>query len=309
MISFRYHLVSLICVFLGIALGVVIGTSALNGAVVGDLRRQNTDLKKTAADTDNRNKALQAQAGAANQLAQAFGGRISAKSLTGKKVVLIGLPGATKTMKDAIGAQITAAGGKVNGSLQLSRNFDDPRRSNDIQSLATGPAHPIALQLPQTDNAGTLAGSLLGFVLMGHGSATDIAQVLAGFSTLNMIQVDSGAQSGSNAAVLVSPGGLPKADEGGALLLAFTSQFGLAGPAGGGPTVVAGDAASANQGGLVSLVRSDGSASKAVSTVDDADTPLGQLTVAMTVADTLAGRKGSYGAANGADALIPGLSS
>ncbi|HEX2902667.1 MAG TPA: copper transporter [Jatrophihabitans sp.] len=305
MISFRYHLVSLICVFLGIALGVVIGTAALNGAVVGDLRRQNTDLKATAAARADQNQALQAKGNAANELAQAFGARISNKALAGKKVVLVGLPGATKAMKEAIGNQITAAGGSVNGSVQLSKDFDDPRRGNDIQSLATSGAHPITLQLPQTDNPGTLAGSLLGFVLLGHGSATDLTTVLAGFNTLNMLQVDSGATTGSNAAVLVGAGGLPKADEGGAMLLSFITQFGTQG----GPTVVAGDAASADNNGVVGLVRSDGSAQKAVSTVDDADTSLGQLTVALTVADTLAGRKGNYGAANGADALLPGLSS
>lgn len=305
MISFRYHLVSLICVFLGIALGVVIGTAALNGAVVGDLRRQNTDLKKSPADAANQNQALQARANAANQLAQAFGVRISNKALAGKKVVLVGLPGASKTMKEAIGTQITGAGGTVNGSVQLSKDFDDPKRGNDIQSLATSGAHPITLQLPQTDNAGTLAGSLLGFVLLGHGSATDITSVLAGFSTLNMLQVESGATTGSNAAVLVGPGGLAKGDEGGAMLLSFITEFGTAG----GPTVVAGDAASANDNGVLELIRSDGSAQKAVSTVDDADSALGQLTVAMTVADVLSGRKGNYGDANGADALVPGLSS
>lgn len=303
MISFRYHLVSLICVFLGIALGVVIGTSALNGAVVGDLRRQNSDLKSAAASSSTQNKDLQARAGAADQLASTFASQISAKRLAGKSVIVIGLPGAAKAMKLSIGNQIVAAGGSVKGSVQLSKAFDDPTRGSDIQSLATT-AHPIGLQIPEAGNSGQIAASLLGYVLLGHGSATDITQVLAAFTALNMLTIDSGATSGANAAVLVAPGGLPAADEGGAMLLAFATQLGTSG----GPTVIAGDTASANGHGLVGLARADAGAQKAVSTVDDADTPLGQLTVALTVADSLAGHKGNYGGANGADALLPGLS-
>ena len=37
MISFRYHLVSIIAVFLALALGIVVGTTALNGPITKDL--------------------------------------------------------------------------------------------------------------------------------------------------------------------------------------------------------------------------------------------------------------------------------
>ncbi len=36
MIDFRYHLVSLIAVFLAVALGIVIGTTALNNPISAD---------------------------------------------------------------------------------------------------------------------------------------------------------------------------------------------------------------------------------------------------------------------------------
>ena len=41
MIDFRYHLVSIIAVFLALAIGIVVGTTALNGYVVDDLRARN----------------------------------------------------------------------------------------------------------------------------------------------------------------------------------------------------------------------------------------------------------------------------
>jgi len=300
-ISFRYHLVSLIAVFLAIAVGVVIGTSALNGAVVGDLRRQVSDLKKTNAASQAHVSALQGQAGSADQLAQSFGTKILAGTLSKKSVVLVGAPGASSSLRQAVAGQITAAGGTVAGQVQLSAQFDDPRRASDIQSLATTGAHPIGLQLPTTDSPGLLAGALLGFVLLGHGQGTDLTQVLAGFNTLDMLKVDGANTAAGNAVVLVTSGGLAKNDEGGAMLQAFATELGTVG----GPTVVAGDAASANAGGLVALVRADDSARKAVSTVDDLGGQLGELTVPLAVADTIAGHKGQYGTASGAEALLP----
>lgn len=305
MISFRYHLVSIIAVFLAIAVGVVVGTSALNGAVVGDLRRQVTDLKAASSTAAEQNKVLQAQAANADLLAQTFGGKIAGSALAKTPVVLVGAPGASKSMKDAIATAITAAGGSVAGRYQLSNDFDDPKRAADIRSLATSGVHPIGLRLPTTDDAGMLAGSLLGYVLLGHGSGTDLTQVLAGFSTLNMLKTESPNAASGKALVLVAPGGLPKNGEGGAMLLSFATELGTAS----GPAVVAGDQQSATEGGLIDLIRSNDAAKKAVSTVDDATGSLGQLTVALTVADTLAGRKGNYGVAEGADGLLPGASS
>ena len=45
MIDFRYHLVSLIAVFLAVALGIVIGTTQLNGPLTDNLQAQVTALQ------------------------------------------------------------------------------------------------------------------------------------------------------------------------------------------------------------------------------------------------------------------------
>lgn len=305
MISFRYHLVSLIAVFLAIALGVVIGTSALNGAVVGDLRHQISDLKKNDAALGAQNSALAARSGNADLLAQTFGGKIAGGKLAKTPVVLLGAPGASKGLKDAIAAQVTAAGGTIAGRFQLSKDFTDPRRANDIRSLATSGVHPIGLQLPTTDDAGSLAGALLGFVLLGHGQSTDLTQVVAGFGTLNMIKAEGSAARAGKVLLLVAPGSLPKDAEAGKMLLSFSSQLGATG----GPSVVVGDPASDTEGGLVALVRSDDTAQKAVSSVDDANSTLGELTVVLTAAEAIAGSKGHYGTGADNEGLLPGAGS
>jgi hypothetical protein len=305
-ISFRYHLVSIIAVFLAIALGVVIGTSALNGAVVGDLRSQVSDLKKDNSALVTESKSLRTRSGDADLLAQSFGAKIAGASLAKAPVVLLAAPGTSKALKDAIAEQVKAAGGTVASRLQLSKDFTDPRRANDIRSLATSGAHPLGLQLPTTDDAGSLAGALLGFVLLGHGQSTDLAQVVAGFGTLNMVKVESASVAAGKLVLLVAPGALPVGGDPGKMLLSFATQLGAST---GGPTVVVGDHASDTAGGLVALVRKDDTANKAVSSVDDASGPLGQLTVVLTGAETVAGRKGHYGTGADNQGLLPGAGS
>ena len=45
MIDFRYHLVSLIAVFLAVALGIIIGTTALNEPLQANIEGQVTELE------------------------------------------------------------------------------------------------------------------------------------------------------------------------------------------------------------------------------------------------------------------------
>jgi hypothetical protein len=90
------------------------------------------------------------------------------------------------------------------------------------------------------------------------------------------------------------------------MLLSFASQLGAST---GGPTVLAGDPAADTAGGLIALVRKDENASKSVSSVDDVNGPLGLLTVALTGAETVAGRKGHYGTGADNDGLLPGAGS
>jgi hypothetical protein len=303
-ISYRYHLVSIIGIFLAIALGVVIGTTALNGAVVGDLRRQVTDLKQANSTSSAQNKALQAQAGNADLLARSFVSKLAGTALVNRTVVVLGAPGASSKLSDSVAKEVVAAGGKVGARLQLSKDFANPKRAVDIRALATSGAHPVGLQLPSTDDAGRLAGALLGYVLFGHGQSTDLTQVLTGFGTLNMIKTLGSSVVAGNVVLLVAPGGLPADDSSAPALLSMTTQLGTSG----GSTVVLGDTPSASQHGLVALVRGDDAAQQAVSTVDDVDTDLGQLTTVLVASEAIARRNGQYGTSLGASSLMPGVS-
>jgi hypothetical protein len=300
-ISFRYHLVSIVAVFLALALGIVVGTTALNGPITTDLRKQVNSLKADRTTLATQVKTLQNQLGDANQFAKTYGSSLVADALTGQSVLLVGLPGAANNVEDGIATTIAAAGGKVVGRVQFTADYIDPSLGGSINTLATT-LHPAGLSLPPTSNAGALGGALLAFVLLGQAQSTDqtdgLSAVLSGFASLHMVTV-SGAITPATTVVVVGTGALARGDYGGAAEFSFVSALEQQG----GHVVVAGDAPSATQGGIVALVRTQLKAT--VSTVDNADSAIGQVSTVLATAGVVQSQVGHYGTGAGAQALFP----
>jgi Copper transport outer membrane protein, MctB len=299
-ISFRYHVVSIVAVFLALALGVVVGTTALNGPITTDLRNKVDSLNKQRASSLQQQGQLQTQVDAGNQFASTYAGKIVGSALLGNQVIMISMPGATSSMKDGILKQLTAAGATMSGRIQLTGDVTDPKRSGDILSLVKH-VQPIGLNLPVTQNSGDLIGALLAFVLSGAGQQSDISQVLSALSAAQLLKVESNDVTASKLVVIVSSGTLATTDASGATQLQMVTRMQLAGC----HTLVAGDKASSTGGGLVALVRSSDADKSTVSTVDDADTVVGQLTTALALAEVAGGRSGAYGTGSGVQSMFP----
>lgn len=303
MISFRYHLVSITAVVLALGLGIVVGTTALNGPITTDLRKQVETLKSDRTTLANQVKALQAQVSDAGQFASSFGPQLVQGTLTKQDVLLVGLPGARSSVEDGITKQVEAAGGRVSGHLELTPSYIDPRRAADITSLVTSSVHPIGLTLPEVSDAGQLGGALLAFVLLGKGERTDLRQVLSGFSALHMVSDGGNAITPSTTVLIVGTGGLTSANHAASVELALVSALQQAG----GHVVVAGDNASASQSGIVAGIRGVNGDKATVSTVDNADTASGQVSTVLALADITKSVVGHYGTTKSADALFPSL--
>jgi Copper transport outer membrane protein, MctB len=300
-ISFRYHLVSLVAVFLALALGIVVGTTALNGPITKDLRRQLNDAKDQRDALATQVKALQGQVDDAGQFASTYGSQLVANTLAGKDVLEVILPGASGDMADGLAAQISAAGGKVSGRLSITKTYLDPSGGAGIVELATGPSHPVGWTAPPTSNADELGGSLLAYVLLGHGQSTDLTQVLAGFAGLHMVSSNGQDITPSTTVVVLAHGGLRARDYAGTAEESLVSAL----AAGDGHVVIAGDNASASQDGLIAQVRAAKSDRAAVSTVDNASNPFGQVSTVLALANADQGLVGHYGTDQSADALFP----
>jgi hypothetical protein len=299
-ISFRYHLVSIIAVFLALAVGIVVGTTALNGPVTTDLRHQVNSLKNDRTHLNDQVKTLQAQVDSAGQFASTFGSQLVAGTLKGKSVLVIGLPGVASGMEDGIASQLTAAGAQLTGRLNLAHDYIDQSEAAKIDTLVTT-NHPMGLTLPQgTSDARVLGAAALAYVLLGQGEQTDLKTVLSGFASLHMLASDASDIDPATSIVVIGSGTMPKNSYGGQAEVDLISALQVAK----GNVVVAGDAGSATGGGVVALVRT-GSEKSSVSTVDNADTAFGQVSTVLALAQAENSQVGHYGMARGADALFP----
>jgi hypothetical protein len=298
-IDFRYHLVSLIAVFLAVALGIVIGTTALNEPILADIKNQVSALEKDKRSLEDRTQQLQAQLGTAEAFEEAVAPALVDSTLTGSSVLLVVTnDGVAEETVDQATALIGEAGGTVSGTLTLKPEYSDPSTAASLQNYVTGSGLPSGVQLPPVDDAGQLVGALLAQVLMipPGGTAPDaaaISSVMAGLTALNVLTPEGDAIGAADYAVVLTAGAFSGADaaERNATVAALVTALDAAGSG----AVVAGDAASAAENGLVGLIRADTTLSAAISTVDNVGSAAGRISSVLALGREREGTSGKYG--------------
>ena len=309
MIDFRYHLVSLIAVFLAVALGIIIGTTALNEPILADIEGQVADLEQDKRSLEDRTQQLQAQLDTTQAFDEAVAPALVDGTLADRSVLLVvtNEDVAPETV-DAVTALIGEAGGSVSGQLTLQPEYTDPSTEAALQGYVTGGGLPSGVQLPEADDTGQLVGALLAQVLMlqPDGTApepTAISSVLAGLSALDVLSQDSDAVAPADYAVVLTSGafaGEDAAERSGTLVDLVTAL-----DAAGSGAVVAGDAGSAAESGLVGTLRADPTVSAAVSTVDNVNAVAGQISTVLALGGEAEGTSGRYGTGEDAQPVPP----
>ncbi|GAA2531217.1 copper transporter [Winogradskya humida] len=314
MINFRYHVVSLTAVFLALAIGLVVGTTALNGPVADNLKARVDSLNK-----DNSNYRDQA-----NQYrdelnrSQEFVTEVSPALLNGKlanrRLLVVVLP-TGKDYADGVTKMLTTAGATITGQLSIEDKFFDPDNSLEMLELAERASQPTVPSevLPLNSDGVETSSALLAEALLTKTVAVtpaDLTAVLTAYTEPGYITVSDKIVPGAEATVIVS--GQPPSDSKAAAknknAVTLTGQF-LTGflPAEH-PVLVAGTGS--GDGNLVSAVRGDPALVVKISTVDNASTPQGQLATALTVVERLiAGKIGQYGVAAGSTSRVPVVAS
>jgi hypothetical protein len=298
-IDFRYHLVSLIAVFLAVALGIVIGTTALNKPILDNVKTQVSALEKDKRNLEDRTQNLQSQVKSSDAFADAVAPALVKGTLTGRSVLLVvtnkDVPSDTV---DQLTSLIGDAGGTVSGTLTLQPEYSDPSTATSLKNYVTGSGLPAGVTLPAVDDAGQLVGSLLAQVLMipPAGPAPDraaISSVLAGLSALHVLTPEGDAVAPADYAIVLTSGGFSgsdAADRNGTLadlVSALDSK--------GSGAIVVGDSGSAADNGLVGDIRADPTLSAAVSTVDNADAAAGRISSVLALVGERDGTSGKYG--------------
>jgi hypothetical protein len=307
-IDFRYHLVSIIAVFLALALGMIIGTAALNGAVLNDLEKRVDNLQSENSDLEDAVSQAEAETAAGDAYAEESQPFVLPGRLGGQTVLLVVTPGADAGQVDAAEAALVAAGSSLTGALTIDPSYAEQANAQALLDLVPQLV-PEGIEVPATADPYEQVAALLSAVLIANSNAAaappgQIGSVLAGLEGLGVLDA---TEITAPATMAVTVAGAPLRDEDQAralneALLPLLEQLDAAGVG----SLLAGPTESAEADGLVGEARSS-NVKDSVSTVDNLQSSVGQTSVATGLQLDGAGTVGQYGTANGATAPVPPL--
>ena len=319
MIDFRYHLVSIVAVFLALAIGIVLGSTALQGSTIDGLRALSNSLRGQLNATSTDRNTWEQLANSDAAFLQIAEPKLLSGMLTGQKIVLVTEPGASSAVIDGIQKAAGQSGAAITGTVALQPKFNDVSGStksslsqiNDLAAsynIGLDPAADAQTSYQQ-DAAQVIAAAVLQKPKDVPGLAAADAQTLlnaygqAGYLTFTGTPAAAPADRASLAIIVTAPaastdGPNNPADE---VLLAVAGQFATASSA----TLVAGPTMTAPQSTSPISVLRNSSVSGQVSSVDNADTLVGQISSIWALANQLQGAKpNSYGV-SGANTVGP----
>ena len=329
MIDFRYHLVSIVAVFLALAIGIVLGAAELQGPTYNILNHTTAKLQNEYDQTRGQLATAQAQANEGESYAQAVEPAVLRDLLTGQRILIITEPGAQSSVVSGITAAAADAGASVTGQIALQPEFfaTSSTTQDSLNQTNLDVAHSVGISLAtsgsyqqQADQviasqiltnspksaAGQSGSPQTGSSQSGSADQSSNAQtMLAAYASSGFLNTAGQPATQASLVVVVTPQNVPSggtADPLDQVLPPLVTELAATSSA----TVVAGSSAGSGPGSPIAVLRSNNVANQ-VSTVDDAELASGQSVVMQALAILLAGGKaGSYGfAGNGASAVAP----
>lgn len=328
MINFRYHVVSLTAVFLALAVGLVLGSTVLNGPMLDALESRVNTMGRENSQLREQVNFLEEEVNREQDWATEAAPGLLAETLTGRRVGLLVTP-AGQEYVEGVAEKLDLTGASITGTVTLTDKFTHPQhRMHELLDVAVNslPSSVDSDTLPPNSDGVEASAALLAAVLFDHAPtapdgtegqngteaqdgadpppsvpAEDRRTVLSAYTTLDYLERDDWD---APAEIVVVVTGLPDsendADERNDAIVTAVTQFGLAGP-----VVVAG-VGLAGDGNVVAEMRTHAELAETVSTVDNAATPQGQVATGLAVAERLAGRAGHYGIGDRAESMLPG---
>ncbi|MCW2680022.1 MAG: uncharacterized protein JWM62_1423 [Frankiales bacterium] len=314
MVDFRYHLVSIIAVFLALAVGIVVGTAALNGPIQDGLRTSINRLTDDKRSLESDVEQLRGEVTASDDFATRIGPQLVAGELEDQRVLLVTMPDTPGDLAERVRPLLADAGATVTGALEVRPALGEPEQRQLLEDLVAQVV-PAGVKLPSGEPVERAAAELAAALTVGpDAKAVDAGEaqaVVSAFEEADLVRftAEPGAEEQITPAtmvlVLTAPGPAkdPSAAERQQLdaLLALAAAFD--GRSRG--AVVAGPARSAQAGGLVRALRDQRDVAADVSTVDNADRGVGRVAVVLALAEQGDEQVGQYGAGPGASAPLP----
>ena len=223
MIDFRYHLVSIVAVFLALAIGIVLGSTELQGNTIDVLRTSQNSLKNQLDQSNAERNTANQQVQTNTTFLNTAEPRLLANELPGDRIVLVTEPGASSVVISGVKQAATDAGATVTGEVAIQPKFNDLSGTNqsslsqinsdlsstDGTSLAT-PANEQTLNQQQ-------AAQLIGTAILATSTAgettgistADATNLLAAYAQAGYITITPAVTDRATLAVIVTPDTAP----------------------------------------------------------------------------------------------------
>ncbi len=301
MVDFRFHLISLVAVFLALAIGIMAGSGFIGDALVEDIDRRLGGLQRTNAELRSDIDRLDERLDAAQRFASEVQPILIDGALAGERVALVTVEGTAASVTDTVAAALERAEADVSLRIELGRRFALENQAEIDQ---------LALILRSTEDDPELlrieAGATLGQRIAGAADARSgparerLVRLLRELSDAGFATVSDGAATEAGATRLVlavgDPADAPFDPRGLSIALAGAAEADDT-------TAVVAEGVDSTW-GVVLAVR-DSDVAGIVSTVDNVDELTGSIAMVMVLdaGDELV--HGHYGRLAGADAPIP----
>ena len=316
MISLRYHIVSLVAVFLALALGIVVGSTVLQEGTVSVLRATSEAVRAKSEENSRKNVELTKQVGDLQRFGAAVLPELVQDRLKGRSVVLVDTDKVDGGMRDGVRKVLEDAGAQVDGQItfaddRLALGADPDRaalgrllavdagaadvlRGELVRRLADRLATPSAIPQDDSQRASDMLTRLQDADFLAD---LKLSKPLAAGTDPFPRQGSSFVllgPSAANSATAVAPNAflVPLADQ----VSARTS-----GPVAGGEAATVPPANS-----WITALRDNRAVSRRVSGIDSVDTVYGQLALVEALQGSLQQLPaGQYGIKPGASGLLP----
>ncbi|WP_372594655.1 copper transporter [Actinotalea sp.] len=341
MIDFRYHIVSLISVFLALAVGIALGAGPLKESIGDTLTGQVDQLR---AEKDELRVELEQATGSLQDEQEAFAAvapDLVDGILPGYRVAVVQIGAVDQSVADGVLAQLTASGASVSARVAVTSEWTDPARTAFRGTLAStlvgyldprpaadaGTAVELAEALVQalttadptdlaaiSENAGVLLDLMSGdaglITIDGTVStAADAVVVLTGPVTAEDTDAEttgtvSETTEDTTAAPEATTADVPAAQEVTAEEIDAVTLIARSAQERSAGVVVAGGVVS--EPGVLTSLRSSSDLAASIATIDNVQRFAGQVSVPMALSATVDGTVGHYGVGELATAAMPG---
>ena len=201
MVNFRYHLVSLIAVFLALGVGVVLGAGPLQNAINAKGDPDSADsldaVKEQLIQADQ--QVIQGE-----EFVWAVAEEVLPETLTDIDVAVVLLPGSAALGADPVVRALEEAGAKVVGEVELTSRWDDPDSSTYRQTLATAASSHLKERPAHADSESILAQGLIE-VLTQSSTETDLLAEMLTDEKTALVVPGTLPSNVAEAVVLVGP--------------------------------------------------------------------------------------------------------